>query len=132
MALALTPQPEQKKLHDLTPEALYVLAKSGPSWWASLDDKVVALYGHVPLWAGRTMLWSYLGADAGGSMVALTKEVRRVVAANAVEFPRAEAYVERHHEAGHRWMKLLGFTRESGIMKKFAHGHDYVLYAKVS
>lgn len=132
MALLLKPQAAQKKLTELTPQALYTLAGSGPSWWATHNDNLVALFGHVPIWQGRTMMWSYLGEDAGPAMLKLTREVKNILDANAVEFPRAEAYVERHHEAGHRWTRLLGFKRESGVMQKFAHGRDYILYARVT
>lgn len=83
------------------------------------------------MWPGRTILWGYLGADCGRALPVMTKEIRRQIRGMAVEFPRMEAYAERHHAEGHRWLKLLGFKQE-GLMRKFYNGRDYVLYAKVT
>lgn len=130
MALELEPHSGQREQSPLTPDNLYILAKSGPSWAVRLDGKLVALGGHTPVWTGRTVLWGYLGADCGKALPAMTKRVRREVDALAVEFPRVEAYADRHHAQSNRWLRLLGFKKE-GVMRKFANGRDYVLYAKV-
>lgn len=131
MALELEPHKGQEGQAPLSAENLFRLTASGPAWAVRLDGKLIAIGGHSPAWAGRTILWGYLGADCGPALRRMTKEVRRQVAALAVEFPRMEAYAERHHANGHQWLKLLGFKRE-GLMRKFYAGRDYVLYAKVT
>lgn len=131
MALELEPHQGQAGQAPLSAENLFRLTASGPAWAVRLDGKLIAIGGHSPAWAGRTILWGYLGADCGPALRRMTKEVRRQVAALAVEFPRMEAYAERHHANGHQWLKLLGFKRE-GLMRKFYAGRDYVLYAKVT
>jgi len=131
MALELEAHKGQEGQAPLSAENLYSLTSSGPSWAVRLDGKLVALGGHTPTWPGRTILWGYLAADCGPALAVMTKEVRRQIADMRVEFPRMEAYAERHHAEGHRWLKLLGFKQE-GLMRKFYNGRDYVLYAKVT
>ena len=131
MALQLEPHAGQAAQAPLSSDNLYALIHSGPAWSVRLDGKLVALGGHTPVWPGRTILWGYLGGDCGPALAAMTKEVRRNVRDMLVEFPRMEAYAERHHVPGHRWLKLLGFKQE-GLMRKFYNDRDYVLYAKVT
>lgn len=38
--------------------------------------------------------------------------------------------VDASDDNGHRWLRALGFEPE-GLMRKYAKGRDYVLYAKV-
>lgn len=130
MALELEPQPAQRRQSPCTPDSLFRLIQSGPVWAVRLDGKLVALCGHTPMWQGRTAAWAFLGADSGPAMVQITRATRRLFDDLRVEFPRIEAYVDRHHEEGHRWMRLLGFKKE-GLMRKFANGIDYVMYARV-
>lgn len=131
MAIELEPHDGQRNQAPLTPDNLYALIKAGPSWCVRLGGKVVAVGGHTPMWKGRTLLWGYLGADCRPAMAAMTRRVRKEVEAMAVEFTRIEAYAERHHAAGNRWLRLLGFQKE-GVMRKFANDRDYILYARVS
>lgn len=131
MALELKPQPGQANQAPLSPDGLYSLINSGPSWAVRLDGKLVAIGGHCPVWQGRTILWGYLGADCGPALRVMTREVKRVVNDELlVEFDRIEAYAERNHENGKQWLRMLGFKRE-GVMRKFMLGHDYIMYAKV-
>lgn len=131
MALQLQPHRGQAAQMALSPELLHALINSGPSWAVRLDGRLVALGGHTPVWKGRTILWGYVGGDAGPALRAMTREIRRQVAAMSVEFPRMEAYAERHHKTGRQWLGMLGFKRE-GLMRSFYNGRDYVLYAKVT
>ena len=129
MALELTPSGQQDNQAPLSPDNLYQLVKSGPSWAFRHNGKLVALIGHCSPWAGRTVLWAFLGADCGPCMIALTKHVKAEIA--RLEFSRVEAYAEVTHAQGNRWLELMGFTRE-GVMRKFAYGTDYNLYSWVN
>ena len=129
MALELEPHQGQKLQAPLSPDNLYALTSAGPAWAVRLDGKLVAIGGHTPLWPGRTALWGYLAGDCGPALPVMTRRVRKEVAALAVEFSRIEAYAERHHEQGNRWLLMLGFKKE-GVMRKFANNRDYVLYAR--
>jgi RimJ/RimL family protein N-acetyltransferase len=123
-------QPEQKLVATLTPGNLYTLVKSGPAWAVKRDGAIVALAGYTELWPGRAVVWGYLGSNAGPSMSAMTRFMRAEMAKVHLVCPRVEAYADRHHPAAHRWLKLLGFKRE-GLMRKFAGGRDFALYARV-
>jgi hypothetical protein len=112
-----------------TPENLYVLNRAGPSWHVRRGGKLVAFGGHAPIWEGRTMVWGYLGENSGPSMAAMTRKVCAELDALALEFPRIEAYASREYRAASRWLVLLGFHRE-GLMRKFAGGRDYLMYAR--
>ena len=129
MALELELAPGQKNEAAPTPHNLYLLQQAGPAWHARRDGKLVAMGGHTPVWAGRTVLWGYLGADSGASMAVMTRRVRAELEAVALEFPRIEAYASRNYGAASRWLVMLGFRRE-GLMRKFADGRDYFMYAR--
>lgn len=131
MALDITLQRGQMKQARLSPDALFGLDRAGPTWGVLLNGKPVAVGGHVPAWKGRTILWGYLGAECGPALIVMTREVRKQIKAMELEFPRMEAYAERHHKEGHRWLRLLGFKKE-GAMRKFCHGVDYTLYSRVT
>lgn len=130
MALMLEPQYAQRKDMQFNSEMLLRFVSNGEAWAVRRNGKLVAIGGHTPVWPGRTVVWGFLGADCGPALPVMTKEVRRQIKRLHVDFPRLEAYTERHHEAGHRWLKLLGFKHE-GIMRKFYNGTDYALYGKV-
>lgn len=131
MAVLLTPHEAQAKQAELTPDNLLALLRSGPAWWVRWNGRLVALGGLSVMWQGRAAVWGYLGGDAGPAMVCMTREVEKQLRAFAMDFPRIEAYVQRNHEAGHRWIRMLGFQKE-GVMRKFANDHDYVMYARVT
>lgn len=77
-----------------------------------LDGVPIASAGAFPLHENRALLWAYLMAAARGPLF-------RVVHSNAklllstLPFRRVEAIVDAEFEAGHRWMRLLGFKRET-------------------
>ena len=129
MALELDLNPGQKGEAAPTPHNLYPLQHAGPSWHVRREGKLVALGGYTPVWEGRAVVWGYLGVDSGPSMPAMTRKVKAELAALALEFPRIEAYASRNYGAASRWLVLLGFRRE-GLMRKFASGRDYFMYAR--
>lgn len=131
MALELTPHDGQKRQALLTADNLYNLTKNGQAWAVRYNNKLVALGGHTPMWSGRTVLWGYLGGDCRAALPAMTRRVVAELKELQVEFSRVEAYAERNHAQGNRWLALLGFKKE-GVMRKFVNGQDYVLWAKVA
>lgn len=131
MALQLAVNPGQRNQAPLTPDSLFKLAASGPTWNVRLNGRIVAVGGYTELWPGRAALWAYLGGDCGPALPAMTRAVRQQVAAMQVEFPRIEVYAERNHKAGRRWLEILGFRKE-GVMRRFAHNADYIMYSKVT
>ena len=129
MALEIELNLGQKGEAAPTPDNLYQLQRAGPSWHVRKDGKLMAMGGYTVIWPGRVAVWGYLGVDSGPSMAAMTRKVRRTLDDLALEFPRIEAYASRNYGAASRWLVLLGFRRE-GLLRKFADGRDYFMYAR--
>ena len=129
MALELDLNPGQRGEAAPSPHNLYQLQQAGPSWHVRRGGKLVALGGYTPIWEGRVAVWGYLGVDSGPSMSAMTRKVKTELDTLALEFPRIEAYASRNYGAASRWLVMLGFRRE-GLMRKFASGRDYFMYAR--
>lgn len=95
-----------------------------------VDGKPVVCAGVLPYWEGRGLAWAYLGEDAGSHMAAIHKAVKRYL--EVAPFDRIEAAVDVEFEAGHRWIKMLGFELEAPRMAKFrADGGAASLYARI-
>ncbi len=129
MALELDLAPGQVGEAEPSPDNLYQLGRAGPSWYVRRNGELVALGGYTPVWKGRAVAWAYLGVNSGPAMPAITRKVRRTLDDLALEFPRVEAYASRNYGAASRWLVLLGFRRE-GLMRKFAAGRDYFMFAR--
>lgn len=130
--IALQLQPAQAYCQSqITPEVLADVAEL-EAYTALVDGEPVAIAGLIEMWPGRAIAWSFVGANAGPHMVRITRAVERFL--GLCEHRRIEAYVDPNFEAGHRWMRLLGFDRETpGVMRAFTpDGRDQVLYARVN
>ena len=101
--------------------------------WALLDDagNVVAILGAVETHARCAFVWSFAGKQAGAHMLGITRFVQRWL--DTLHCVRLEATVMKDHRAGHRWMRLLGFRRETTRpMRKWDGENDFHLYARVA
>lgn len=101
------------------------------AWTATLDGKVIACCGIVPIWKGRSMMWSQISKTISPKgMILLTRAVKRVFDLNS---DRLEAFIADGHEAGHRWIKMLGFTLDTPMPmeKVLPNGEDAYLYSRV-
>lgn len=79
---------------------------------------------------GRGVLWALVSQDMGRHMVQITKLCRQFF--DNAGYRRLETVVDYDFEAGHRWMKLLGFTKEAERMRSYyPTGRDCSLYAKI-
>lgn len=102
----------------------------GASAWTACDgERCLAVGGYAEHWPGRIGVWAFLAEDAGDRMLALTRTVRGTL--DQLRNARIEATTVTTFAAGHRWLRLLGFVRE-GTMRRYAHGLDYDLYARVN
>ncbi len=94
------------------------------------DGKVIAVAGLAPVWPGRALLWSYMGSNAGRHMPAIHKVALRMI--ESFEGDRIEADVDVDFEAGHRWIKMLGFELETARMRKYRpDGRDMAKYVRI-
>jgi len=118
----------------------YLTAWVSPAMAKTLEDhnsytgveggKVICCGGVIPLWVGRSMMWSYLSKDAGKHIISIHNETRRFLDDCYVQ--RMEATVDVGFAQGHRWMRMLGFKMEASCMKAYRpDGGDCSLYARV-
>jgi len=115
----------------LTPEHVQILAQSQIAYTALSGDRVVACAGIVDHWPGRGEVWAQLARDLGRDFLAVHNACKRVLSLGT--HPRLEAVVAEGFEAGHRWIQLLGFSRETPEPMKnyWPDGGSAVLYSRV-
>lgn len=113
------------------PEYLASIA-AHPSWSGIIDGDVVCCAGYFPIWCGRYYAWALLSRRLKPhDMIALTRSVRRGL--DLIADARCEAVVQSDFDTGHRWLRMLGFTRETPepMRRYFPHGGNAVLYSRV-
>lgn len=101
-------------------------------WTAIENGKVLGSAGLIPVWQGHTHAWALLAADCGpAGMLLLTRAILRMLKMQA---GRIQTVVEADFVEGQRWMKVLGFTRETpDVMRKwYPDGSDAILYSRVT
>jgi len=108
----------------------YQLALSEAGGYAAVEgNRVLALGGAVAQWPGRSFGWTLVADDIGRHMFGLHKTVSDWLDGHGEN--RIETVVLDGFEAGHRWVKMLGFEHE-GLMRKWGpDGCDYHLYSRV-
>jgi len=86
------------------------------------------------MWQGRGVAWALMSPRVPTSdFVRITRMVRRTLAkAQADGFRRIEASVDCEFENGHRWVKALGFERESLLQKFSPEGRDHIGYVRLA
>lgn len=129
MLIALQPNQRSVQAESCTPEYAAALAQHGPCFTAHDGDTIVACIGLVEQWDGMARAYAMLGEQAGRHMVALTRRVAEYL--RAAPYRRIEAAVESSFDAGHRWVRMLGFVHE-GHMRAYWNYRDADLYARVS
>lgn len=103
------------------------------SYTAMHNDAPVAIGGLVTVWPGRAHLSALISDQFGhkAAFALLHREVLRRL--NASPIARIEATVDDRFEAGHRWMRLLGFQLETpdGMRGYMPDGRTSYLYARI-
>lgn len=95
------------------------------------DGRPLACAGAQEYWPGRALVWSFLSAEVDRrTFLLLHTEAKRFL--EGLPMRRLEAAVDVNFEAGHRWVKALGFELEAPLMRKFhVDGRDVSGYALV-
>lgn len=105
------------------------LAEQGLALTFEHDGEVMMIAGLVPQWKNRAIAWTLISKNAGRHFVELHRYVDNFL--NTSDFDRIESMVDVGFEAGHRWMKMLGFEIEGYMRKYRPDGGDMVLYARI-
>jgi hypothetical protein len=101
--------------------------------WALMDDagNIVAIMGAVETHNRCAFIWTFAGKDAGRHMIGITRFCKRWL--DTLSCVRLEATVMKDFRAGHRWMRLLGFRKETTRpMKRWDGINDFHLYARIA
>lgn len=101
------------------------------SWTVFLNDKVAMCAGLIHVWPGHAKAWAIIDDKVGPvGMLLLTRACNRFF---SIQKGRLEATVDANLECAHRWMKILGFKRETeGVMRGWMPGGgDAVLYGRI-
>lgn len=89
--------------------------KLGPLAWAvGLDGCPIACVGALEKWPGVWQVWMFATDDFDKIGLRLTRFVRRVIipAVVAAGGHRAQAFSAESHTVAHKWLEVLGATRE--------------------
>lgn len=129
MAREFNLQPDQVALGQFADEQTLATAISNGIAMAAVEDgRVLAIGGIVEMWPDRGSAWGLLTPGLARVMPVLHRVVWRVV--DNSPLARIEAQVAVGHEAGQRWIHMLGFQHE-GVMRAYWNGQDYDLFARV-
>lgn len=109
-----------------------MLARSAEAY-SFIDDEtgnVVAVIGAMKTFDGCCFLWSIFSTKACKHLLTITRFAKRWLL--TLGFVRMECTVMSGFRPGHRWMRILGFKRETTRpMKKWDGIDDFHLYSKV-
>lgn len=102
----------------------------GYTWTGIADGKVLGCGGIFPAGATRAIAWGLFSPGIGRYLYDITKLIKfHLSLAHSRGFKRIEIHVKTDFDDGHRWAKLLGFTREWD-MPYFIHDMTFTMYAR--
>lgn len=94
------------------------------------DGRTIAVAGWTRLWPGVVHAYASLSCDAGSSLVAITRRVRKAMD-DATGVRRFQMSVRSDFGPGIRWARLLGFEPEGVLSCYGPDGSDHILYARI-
>ncbi len=94
------------------------------------NGRLVGCAGIFEHWQGRGEAWAFLARDCKPAFPAIHRAAQRLL--EVCPFRRVEAAVACDFPAAIRWVRLLGFRRETIRLKGYGpEGRDYVIYARL-
>lgn len=104
--------------------------EDGMTFSGWVDNACVAAGGVLPRWPGHGDVWCVLAPDARFELLSLTNFGRELF--DAQPYRRLTATVLCDFLPGHRWLEMLGFTREIARMRAFdPDGRDHAQYVRI-
>lgn len=102
----------------------------GYAFTAWQGSTCLGMAGIADIWPGRAVAWALLSMHAGRVLPVLTKRARRSIAEHPAK--RIEATVLCGFEPGARWVRALGFTRETPRMESYDPlGRDMSMWVRI-
>lgn len=117
-----------------TPGLAEIVQAAGDAWTFTHGERVIACWGLLPIWQGRSTIWGVGVQDASpGEILALLRHVRAKLSGRT-EF-RIEAHARGTPETGwqpaHRLLRLLGFRYEAYLPSYSGPGRGMSQYVIV-
>ena len=116
------------------------LAEAAVAWgglrYACVDvaGTAVAVAGLVERWPGVATAWAFGTELFSLYAIEITRACRRALAAafNGARIHRVQAMSWAGHHEAHRWLEVLGFTREA-VLRCFGRAReDYIVFARLA
>lgn len=99
-------------------------------------DHVLACFGVVMFWPGVAHAWAMISEEARKYPISLTRCVSREIEQFEKRWSirRLEAAVVIDDERAARWLKVLGFNLERGVVRNYGMCGmgDYAMYARIN
>jgi RimJ/RimL family protein N-acetyltransferase len=110
----------------------HVLARSMEAWtFLDPSGDVIAIVGVMETHSRVAYLWTFMSKQAGSHMLAITRFMLKWLGGLACV--RIEATVLKDFKEAHRWMRMLGFRRETTRpMKRWDGINDFHLYGRIA
>lgn len=125
--LAVNPSSDGTGLSVVPAEALRALEREN-TWTLLADDVPFVVGGTVQEWPGRHKAWLYIAPGALQHLAWMTEKSRWILSRAP---GRQEATVRIGFKAGERFLKRLGFTVETPVLKAFGpDGEDHIGYVR--
>lgn len=126
----LVPQPAQAWVRDVVTSAELRDAQGPNSCTAWVDGEPMWCFGWFEVCPTRAVVWTFMSANAGPHFTAIHREAKARI--EALPHRRVETTVDWDFDAGHRWVRMLGFDLEHPRLRAYrADGGDSALYARV-
>lgn len=107
-----------------------ILARCVHSWSVLRGTEVLVCAAIVECAPHRAKVWSVVSEAAGPHLYQISRIALQEM--KKLPYTRLEATVDCEFEAGHRWMKVLGFELEAERMRLFSDDkRDHALYARI-
>lgn len=113
----------------LTEAQVISLEASEHTYTAFFDGKPIICGGVTEYWRNRGEAWAVVDPECRQHFVSIHSAVKRFL--DICPVTRVEAAVEIGFEAGHRWVRALGFKYEATCRKFLPDGQTALLYSRV-
>jgi hypothetical protein len=119
---------------DDSPDGLVDSIMSGGEfgWVVGGDDGIpIAAFGAIPTWEGVWQVWMFSTDRWNEVSLTVTKFIRRVMIPSIVDagWQRAECRSIGGHDVAHRWLEMLGASREHTLHYFGKNGDTFHLYS---
>lgn len=105
--------------------------RGGPAWTLRVGGEIAACYGVLIPWDGLGDVWALVTPVGREHPLMVHRAILRALScAGPLRLRRLQADVREDFEVGHRWVRALGFQRESRMPAYGPHGEAFYRYVK--